>query len=77
MNRFSNTDILAELVKSGEHFANLFKENKAMFIPVPQSGKHSTAEAESFVAQVGDVTMIARYSEITKNWRFRSFIFCA
>ena len=76
MIRFSDSEILHELEKSGKDFVALCKTHEPKFTPVPQSGKHPDADYESFAALIGDTYVLARYSKNTKNWKFRSFIFC-
>ena len=71
---FANADILEELKKSNEQFANLFIKNEAIFVQLPQSGNSSQTDAGRYAAQVGDVTMLARYNVNTKTWKFHSFI---
>ena len=72
----SNDAILEALLKSGAHFANLFVQNDANFIPLPQSGTHRN-EIDRFVAQVNDVIAVAHLNRYTKTWSFKTFVFVA
>ena len=69
----TNETILNELKKSGEQFANLFVENKAEFIPLPQSGDYRK-DSSRYVAQVNDVITVVNHNCTTNTLKFRTYV---
>ena len=71
---YTNEEILDELKKSGEQFADLFVRHNATFIPLIQSGNLPRADSKRFVAQVNDVIIVANYKISTNKWKFCPFV---
>ena len=70
-----NADILTELKKSGEQFAELFVQNDAVFTLVPQAaGAHSKEPLPCYAAQVRDIVVLAKFNEHTNKYSFRSVV---